>query len=510
MTIEKYYGDQLLRNVFFKINSGTNSVEDRLRDAIVLAEDKVCLVMQDGLTDVISEYITDNHSARKYILVSSLNEKKYIKLKGQLCIVREVAHIRGNYVIVDDKTLILFDEKLNGLEIKNESGIESLMGLFQKEFWENATYEMIDERKPAAEATFDLPPIYSNNDFKIDESFDDSTKVEGLINTAKGYGLPNKIEDRMQFKELKLKDIKPNADFLKTTNNEKIRYAPNLSGSMVFGNEGTFALNFDIAQYNSLPEKKEGRLFAIKCEPDLSFGDEYQFQKSITYDNAIDKDILDLEEKTVVVKKNTTVDKSITVDLKVKYDLEHLLPDARDLRLEKISNNTIFQTNELSSIVAFNIDIIVKKRNLQKKAEVYNTFNNINDELKRKVAEISGIAVKNKKAENLAKTISVSVGNIAQYKSTLQTINECIFVLNQGEPKNNIDESLSEIKETKKIKDKKITIKELIERQMQMDMPKYGILYQNNDIFQYVLDNESDLQNAVQEMQNKKIEFVLE
>ena len=42
------------------------------------------------------------------------------------------------------------------------------------------------------------------------------------------------------------------------------------------------------------------------------------------------------------------------------------------------------------------------------------------------------------------------------------------------------------------------------------DLPKYGVLYEEGDKFEYVLKNELLLQQAIEELKGKQIDFLLE
>ena len=53
-------------------------------------------------------------------------------------------------------------------------------------------------------------------------------------------------------------------------------------------------------------------------------------------------------------------------------------------------------------------------------------------------------------------------------------------------------------------------LEEYKKQSLSEDLPKYGILYQDGDRFEYILKDKRDLQDSVKEMNGKKTEFFLE
>ena len=195
ITLKKQYGDDNLHNVFELVTTKPVSTKFNIEESLSKAKETVCIVLESGMNDDLAKKLSGIKEARIYVLVPYIDESKYAKLRGK-AIVREVPNIKGNYCLIDNKVLLLFDKAMNGVVVKSQDAISTVKKIFEREFWENATEEFIESKRPCANRTFDVPPIYNSNDVIIDEGFEETTDVKKLIDNAKTVAYTKKILKR--------------------------------------------------------------------------------------------------------------------------------------------------------------------------------------------------------------------------------------------------------------------------------------------------------------------------
>lgn len=491
----KSYKDDMCRNIFIaKCKDSVYNCYKDLSHDIVNAENKVCLVLESGMNDKIAE-ILYNIKARTYVIVPSINESKYTKLKASI-IAREVDNIKGNYAIIDGNIMYIFDENLNGYCIKNTS-IDVVQQLFLKEFWENGQEEFIYSKVPCADVTFDIPPIYGDSNVLIDESFDSKTAVDEVLSDCALYAFTGKVKEVSDGQKIIIKDSKSNSDYLTTTNNENILLAPYLPISMVVDNKtgSQYLFNFDIAKYNELPEKGKGRLFAVKAS-DVNMGAIYKFYKHKTFDELVDKDVLDINGNVIQVLNSIEESRNIDADMRMSREYSKMDSETLEAILEK-KNPSLLNTDVKACTIGFEITIEDKKKTMNKKAHVYDEYANANNTLKAKYLELEEFIKKHGiKCKEFDKYEVAEVKTIDAYNNIITELNNIIDVINNHD-------ALSEVMTSKK--KGKVVISKINPIKISMNYPTNGLLYENSGKYEYVLTSEDKLDFAIQEMDNNGI-----
>ncbi len=507
--LKKTYNDVVLKNIFVKKEKhNTLSVADGFRSAISQAKEKICIVLEKGLLDEITKML--NYSqARKYILVPTIEESKLSRISGNM-IVREVDSIKGNYAIIDEKELYIFDNMLFGVNITNAKAVKTLHQLFLKEFWINGQAEFISKKVNFAEITFDVPPIYGNDDFLLDESFEDKTEIQKLIDNAVTVGCVGKAFSSYAGSII-LKDAKLNKNYLETTTNEDIYLAPDMPLSIVNSENGNYVLNFNPADYYKLPEKGKGRLFAVKCS-DYEFGTVYKFFKHKTVEELLNVEVLSVDGEDLHIEKSTEVNRDIDADLRLAREYENMDSKTLEARLEK-KYPDIFDVKGYYSEVQFNIKINVLQRTYNKRAQIYSDYINVESDIAKKLKEIESSKVKTKLG--IVQTYInklPKIDTVKAYNEVVENINRVIELINHNSYDTE-EEALSEV--TGNAKKKQVNIQTLSERKIRWDLPKNGVLYQDGDRFEYVLSNQTNLDAAINEIveygiENSKIKYLSE
>lgn len=509
LKVNKTYNDVALNNIFVKTAGGNfTDVADKLRSAVSCAAEKICIVLEKGLSDEIAQMLTDCQ-ARKYIIVPTIEESKFAKISENM-IVREVDNIKGNYAIIDEKELFLFDNTLLGTVITSPKAVETIRQLFLKEFWENGQAEYIKEKGKCAEITFDIPPIYGNDEFLLDESFEGRTEIQKLLDNAKAVGCIGKAFSS-HVESLIIKDAKSNKNYLETATDENIYLVPELPFSTVNDGYDNYILNFNPEDYAVLPEKGRGRLFAVKCN-ELRLGTTYQFYRHKTVAELLNTEILSITGNPLHIDRHREENKKIDADLRMAREYSRMDDETLETRLEK-KHPDIFDIDGYASEVCFNIEVCLLKHTFNKRAAVYNDYLKAESEITQKLKEIeirkdkTNLGVVREYLTKLPK-----IDTAAAYKEIVVNINRVIELINHNS-NDSAEEALSEV--TGNMKKKQIQIQPIQLREITRDLPKFGVLYQDSDRFEYVLTGEKDLDAAINEMkvygiENTKILYLSE
>lgn len=501
LTVVRDYSADLERDIFVSTgNTEKSSIETALKSSIKSAREKICAVFEHGLNDDMA-LVLAGATARKYIIVPEILETKYNSISGK-AIVREVPEIKGNYIIIDDTELFFFDEKYNGAFINKVEALIAISQIFLKEFWENAKFEYIEKRLPAAEATFDIPPVYGNKSVLIDESVELQTAVEKLIKDMPTMGFVDKVAGQSQAKNLVIKSPSVNRDFLRTTTNENILYAPGLPFSFVTDGKKVFLLNFDTAKYETLLERGKGHLFAVECDT-LDFGKTYKFTKHIARSNLVGKDVVDVDGRQIVFSASETIVKTIDVDLKMAQEYLKMPPETLADRLSKV-DATLLVTDKLTTRATFHIELRISKHKGNNRQAIYEIYEKLNKEISDKYIELINAAQVSGQDKHAFKVMvnpdrKGDFTTIAGYKKDVEDLNNYIAEYMLGAKKSDIDEGLSDVKGSSK--KRFVEVKPLTIKLPTADLPKYGILYTTGDgRAEYVIESESYLQKAIAEL----------
>ncbi len=498
LKLKKSFKDVLMRNVFVAESNGKlTNTESALREAFTCAKEKVCIVLENGMTNVIAQMLCEV-KARKYVIVPKIEEASYQKLKNEI-IAREVDGIKGNYAIVDGKKLFFFDEKFNGYIVKDDKTVEIIQQIFLKEFWENGQEEFIDRKRPCAEVTFDVPPIYGNDSVLLDEAFGDATDVEKLISRAKVIAYTKKAN--IDVGKVIIKNAQVNADSLKRTANENILLAKDLPCSLAFDGMDTYILNFDIEKYRTLPESGRGRLFAVKCG-ELAVGKAYKFFKHKTIAELANADVLSCDGNALTVLEDAEEQRKITTDLRMAAEYEKMDAETLETRLED-KYLDIFKTEKNAVCITYDIEIEIAKRSMVGPAEIYSEFDKVRAVLNKKWNEVLSSA-KQLKLEKKIEKYAINADGIftrEAYNNAVTAVNEAVKLINNHGDED-VDEALSEVTAKKK----KVSVQPITALTLKMDIPVNGKLYQNKDKYEYVLTSAEKLSSAMQEMKAAGIE----
>lgn len=496
--LKKLYGDINLHNIFELVKSESSTPSKLNIDAFVSsARETICIVLESGMNDDLAKKLSGIKEARIYALVPHIDESKYAKLRGK-AIVREVPNIKGNYCLIDNKVLLLFDKAMNGVVVKSQDAISTVKKIFEREFWENATEEYIEAKRPCAERTFDVPPIYNSNDVIIDEGFEEITDVKKLIDNAETVAYTGKIANETT-QNIILNNIAANSNYLKTSSGDNIYYYPQLPFCFAISFGDTYAVNFDVAEYDNLPERAKGRLFAVKVG-NLNFGDYYKFNKHKTIGELVGQTVIDADGKNIEIKESAEESRKIVVDLRLAREFERMEsdPETLEARLDK-RDAKLLTTNHTAKQVIYNIELQIQSKTLSKKADIYKQFEEANKAYASKQKELSDFVDKLKDKDIKKTFLSLSTDTfdtVEEYRSAAEALNAFIDEINNED---SLGELLGSKKAPKSISKLKIT-------DITMDIPKHGVLYQQNSKYEYILNRSGDLDSAINEMKKVGIE----
>ena len=356
----------------------------------------------------------------------------------------------------------------------------------------------IESKRPCANRTFDVPPIYNSNDVIIDEGFEETTDVKKLIDNAKTVAYTKKIL-KATSSDIILNDIVANSNYLKASSDDNIYYYPKLPFCFVISSGDTYALNFDIAEYDNLPERAKGRLFAVKID-NVNFGDYYKFSKHKTVGELVGQTVIDADGKNIEIKNIAEESRKITVDLRLAREFERMEsdPETLEARLDK-RDAKLLTTNHTAKQVIYNIELQIQSKTLNKKADVYKKFEEANKAYASKKNELSDFVDKLKDKDIKKKFLSLSTDpfeTVEKYQSAAEALNAFIDEINN-------EDALGELLGSKKAPK---SIAKLKVAEITMDVPKFGELYQQNNKYEYVLSSANNLDSAINEMKSAGIE----
>ena len=487
--LKKQYGNDSLYNVF-QLEKRVPAVS--LESVDFSGKETVCIVLEDGMNDDLAKKLSATKEARVYVLVPHIDESKYSKLRGK-AIVREVPNIKGNYCIIDSEALLLFDKSMKGIAVKSQDAISTVKKIFEREFWENAKEEFIETKRPCAERTFDVPPVYGSDDVIIDDGFGNTTPLKQSIDNAEAVAYTGKVSAGANH-DIILNDIAANSGYLKAYSKENVYYYPQLPFCFFVSSGTAYFVNFDIAQYDKLPERAKGRLFAVKIG-NVNLGDYYKFNKHKTIGDLVGQTVIDADGKSIEIKDCAEETRKISVDLRMARGFKRMESDPKILeaRLEKRDAN-LLTTNHIAKQVIFNIELQIQPKTFSKKADVYKQFEEANKEYSAKRKELGAFVDKLKDGGTKKSYSALSNGNfetVRDYKIAAEALNLLIDEINN-------EDSLGELLGGKKTRK---AIAKLKIAQLSMDIPKYGDLYQKGSKYEYALKSANELDLAMTEME---------
>ena len=235
ITYKKSFRDKMLERVFVQNDSASveNNIATALSDDMKRAQKSICVVFDRFFNDRFLPLFLDSN-APKYAIVPEISEGKYQRLIGK-AVIHEVPDIKGNYCLIDDEILYLFDpESFVGVRVTESDIVHVVKNLFQKEFWVHTENEFIEKKLPMAEISFDIPPVYGNENILLDASFGDETPVQQLLENATIVAYPGKVAPSTTADMVVLRDLRKNQDYLKTVDDVSVVLCPQLPFSVLF------------------------------------------------------------------------------------------------------------------------------------------------------------------------------------------------------------------------------------------------------------------------------------
>ena len=102
--------------------------------------------------------------------------------------------------------------------------------------------------------------------------------------------------------------------------------------------------------------------------------------------------------------------------------------------------------------------------------------------------------------------MSIKFTTVAQYETIAEKLKNIVENINSYD-RGEIDEDLQDVSKS----NKKVKILDGYRKQdLNEDLPKYGVMYQDGDRYEYILRDKKDLPESIREMKGKKVEFFLE
>lgn len=546
--IKENFANNEIENIFImqpKKKESTNkiNIEKYIEENIEYAENMICLVLQDALTDTLVNYL-HNTNASIYIIIQKIEESRLNSLKGK-AIIRESNDISGNYLIIDKKKLIFFDKSFKNFYIIENESVKTVHKIFTKEFWK-AEYEFITERKKSANQTFDIPSVEGSENVIIDQSADEITPFQKIFDNADIFyckeNIPDYIKNQSNIRlYLSSNVIIKNTDFIKSDNSREIFFVPELDINLFHSDNNWYITNYN---YNN-QLNSNGRIFAVKLDKSPIFSELYKWYYKATFKEAVEKNIYDLNLKELFVTNEVNENKQFRCDLKIYNKIIKMSDEERKTFFKE---QNILKTDKKSLYVIFEIKVELISRTIKDRSQIYNDYNNFNksmennyntiknkekeiiqkidsekktiENLKNEIQRINSDKNKNgKKKSDLENKLKTSEIKIEQLNDLQKELNSQLTDLNKQSEIKTVEECkkyIDKISQTiNKLKNKNIELKINQNHSIpKFNLPSNGILYQSNNKYEYEVDNESKLESAIEEMKiaeifDDKIEFVL-
>lgn len=486
ITYKKSFRDKMLERVFVQKASASiaNNIETDLSNDMKRAQKSICVVFDRFFNDRFLPLFLDS-DAPKYVIVPEISEEKYQRLIGK-AVIHEVPDIKGNYCLIDDEILYLFDpESFVGVRVTEGDIVRVVKNLFQNEFWVHTENEFIEKKLPMAEISFDIPPVYGNDNILLDVSFGDETPVQQLLKNAKMAAFTGKMDSATSTDVVILKDIQQNQGFLKTIDGGSVLLCPQLPFSVLHDGKDWYACSFDLEAYERLQNARDGRLFALKVNG-FGLGETYSFEREKGLEELVGKKVLSMKGDEITVYDCIEESRSVTVDLRIARDLQNADEETLEARLEKLQSN-IFNTNDIACSAVYHIELVVPQHRFSKKATVYQEYQNAIQAVNSKIQELLRIE-SNWLNDKLRKRLLEASDMITSIKdremcARVEALVEIVIdLMNENVPK-----------DAKKIAPLK-------RFNLSMNLPQYGTLYQDKHKYEYVLTDEEQLDRAIGEM----------
>ncbi len=395
-TITKDFSDKQLEKVFVHEQDAgegimeTPSLREEIGSALGQAE-TVCLVAETALSDELMNRLYEarqKSGLRIYVLTKDLQQKvRALEGLKDNCIVREVPHISGNYLLCDRTMAFFFDEKMNGYVVKNEETVQKLHDLFIYNFWKEATKEFIREVTDVAEQTFDVAPVNGDENVMIDRSALESPPYRKCLENADSFvtlgNFPHQLKNTKSSSTLYLdKEAWESAkDGLLKEQERPIILADGLSIPMYKSKEAWYILNSNFDN-----DDNTGRLFAVRMEGEPVFINTRKFYPTFTYGEAVGKSLFDAKDfKDVEILDSDKEEHAVSYDLKQFKEIARMEEADREAFFDKLH---LLLSDKLAAKVTFTVTMTVKKLSKgAKEAPVYEEYKSFIAEVEKRRKE---------------------------------------------------------------------------------------------------------------------------
>ena len=326
----------------------------------------VYLVAETALSEKLIKilYTSRKESGiRIYIITKDLQNKEIaLGMLKNNCIIREVPHISGNFLLCDTGKAFFFDDKLHGYSVENQSKVQKLRDLFIYAFWYNSTKELVDSITDRAEQTFDVAPVMGNEDILIDCSALENRPYPDCLDKSNTFVLSKNYSPWIEHQLDKKKNLTLYLD-KEIWNSEKenlmkkdecnLIYTENSAIPLCKYGEYWFLLN------NNFQENMDntGRLFAVKMEQEPSFSVQYRFHPVFSYGDAVGKSMLYGKTlEPVEIAERDTEECPISYGLKEFKKIAKMKEEDREAFFDHL-----LHSDKLASKIEFSIKMTVKK-----------------------------------------------------------------------------------------------------------------------------------------------------
>lgn len=413
--ITKDFGDKTLKKVFVKddtLQDASLSLRERIISALAGSQ-TVCIVAESALGDELIQLLRDTRAKngiRIYIIVKDIQAAAFESLRGN-CIVREVRHISGNYMICGTTTAFFFNSKLEGYEFNDAATVGKLHDIFIYEFWNNAEQEFVNTREPAAERTFDVAPAIGNDTVIIDRSALENRPYDSIVNNADAFTAQGRIGEFLKLSAkqdasfyLDKKACEAEKDWLMKSDGRNVIYTDGSIIPLCKSSGGWYAVNnrFDKEADNT------GNFFAVKMEKEPVFTNSYTLKDSFSYRDAVGKSMLQAKDFIpIAIAASESEERSISFDYKRFKKILKMSDGEREAEFDKIH---LLVSDKLAASVNFTVTMTVKK--LSKGAVLAPVYKEYEDFIKRQKDAI----------DSCKKATADCERNIQDYTAKLQEI----------------------------------------------------------------------------------------
>ena len=399
-TLEKVFVEQVSDKGIMEAPSLREEIESALKQA-----ETVCLVAETAFSGELMNLLYEmrqNHGLRIYILIKDVQQKaSALERLKENCIVREVPHIRGNYLLCDKTAAFFFDGEMNGYAVKNEETVQKLHNLFIYNFWKESTKEFIREVSDVAYRTFDVAPVHADENVIIDCSALEEPPYRQCLENADSFvtlgTFPKRLKDTNSGSTLYLdsKAWESNKDVLLKEQNRTVILADKLSIPM-YKSKG----NWYILNNNFDNDDNTGRFFSVKMEEEPVFINTRKFYPNFTYGEAVGKALFYAKDfENVEILSEDTEERAVSYDHKRFKEIVRMEETERE---EFFDKQHLLHSDKLAATVTFTVTMTVKKLSKgAKRASIYSEYNEFSRELKtRKEQCAADLADCKEKREN--------------------------------------------------------------------------------------------------------------